>query len=176
MQQPMSETEAEQADRGSPPRALLCHCTDGRFRVRIPDRRKDETYLETVREGLGRHPSVISVETAALTGSVLVSHHGDLDEILSFAASAGLFAACPLPDHDPAVVRWLDALDRFDTDFLFPRMNERPHRAATGLFMLAVLQVVRGSIIPSAPSLLAEAMALLRKARAESEERDRGDS
>jgi len=176
MQRQMSETEPKPADRDRPPRALLRHRTAGRFRVRIADRRKDEAYLENVREGLSRHPSVVRVETAALTGSVLVSHRGDPDEILDFAKSAGLFTVSPSAGHDPAVIRWLDALDRFDTDFLFPRMNERPQRAATGLFMLAVLQVLRGSVIPSAPSLLGEAMALLRKARAESERCDRDDS
>lgn len=175
MQRRTSETEAEPVDPAEPPRALLCHRTDGRFRVRIADHRKDDAYLEKVRERLGRHPSVVGVETAALTGSVLVSHRGDADEILAFAAGSGLFAVSSGMDREPAVVRWLDALDRFDTDFLFPRMNEKPQRAATGLFMLAVLQAVRGSVIPSAPSLLGEAMALLRKARAESAARERND-
>lgn len=169
MQQETSETGAKSVDRTRVPRASLCHRTEGRFRVRVAEHRKDEAYLAAVREVLSSHPAVSRVETAALTGSVLVLHRGDASEILSFAAAAGLFEVCAPVDHGPAIVHWLDALDRFDTDFLFPRMNEKPQRAATGLFMLAVLQALRGSVLPSAPSILGEAMALLRKARAESE-------
>ena len=44
------------------------------------------------------------------------------------------------------IVDWLDRLDRFDTEFLFAKMERSPQRAATGLFMLAVLQALEFSI------------------------------
>jgi hypothetical protein len=169
MQHKTSETGAEPADRVKPPCAVLCHQTVGRFRLRIAERRKDDAYFQQVREGLQRHASVLGVETTSLTGSVLVLHRGDSAEILSDAENADLFRVAPKEHQPPPIVHWLDALDRFDEDFLFPRMNEKPQRAAIGLFMLAVLQALRGSILPSAPSLLGEAMALLRKTRAERE-------
>ena len=164
MQHKTSKTGVESVDRTQAPRAALCHETAGRFRLRIAERRKDEAYLREVREGLARHVLVLKVETASLTGSVLVLHRGDRAEILSYAERSGLFRVASRERHAPAIIRWLDALDRFDTDFLFPHMNERPQRAAAGLFMLAVLQVLRGSVLPSAPTLLGEAMRLLREA------------
>lgn len=168
MGQETSKTEPEPADRTSAPEALLCHRTKGRFRVRIAERRRDEEYLREVRRALERHVAVVAVETTALTASVLVVHRGELEEILTYAERAGLFQLVTR-EQDPAIVRWLDALDRFDTDVLLPRLNDKPQRAATGLFMLAVLQALRGSILPSAPTLLAEAMVLLREARARAE-------
>lgn len=176
MHEKTADTAVEPAEQSRAPRALLCHRTDGRFRVRVAEHRKDDAYLEAVREALSSHPSVISVETTALTASVLVLHRGETEEVLRFASTAGLFEVVPAGDRDPAIVRWLDALDRFDTDFLFPQMEDKPQRAATGLFMLAVLQVLRGSTLPSAPTLLGDAMSLLRKAREAAQRNKRGDS
>jgi hypothetical protein len=144
--------------------------------VRVPARRKDETYFEQAKRALGGHASVRAVETTSMTASILVLHEGDSAEILSDAERAGLFRV-ESPEHrDPTVVRWLDALDRFDSDFLFARMDQKPQRAATGLFMLAVLQALSGSILPSAPTLLGEAMRLLREARQRSERERRSDA
>jgi hypothetical protein len=151
------------------PKALLCHQTTGRFRVRIPEKRKDDAYFACVKAAIEQLPSVVGVETSAMTGSVLVVHTGDCNELLRQAERAELFRRTEETPQTRTIVHWLDQLDRFDSDFLFARMEQKPQRAATGLFMLAVLQVIRGSIIPSAPSLLGEAMSLLRKARAETE-------
>ena len=172
MQQKTSETQAESVDRAQAPSAVLCHQTVGRFRVRVASRRKDDSYLRLVRETLERHGSVLEVETMSLTASVRVLHRGDLMEVLSYAENAGLFRVTPKEPRAPTIVHWLDMLDRFDTDVLFPRMEKNPQHAATGLFMLAVLQVLRGSVLPSAPSLLAEAMALLRQAKQRNERDD----
>jgi hypothetical protein len=133
--------------------------------VRIAERRGDAAYFAEVREALEQELSVREIATNAHTGSVLVLHRGDLTDLLQRAHDIGLFRTKPAEARTPTIVHWLDNLDRFDREFLFARMRERPQRAATGLFMLAVLQVLRGSILPSAPSLLGEAMALLREGR-----------
>ena len=172
MQHETSKTGAEPAERTKAPPASLCHQTAGRFRVRIRERRNDEAYLRNLRETLKRHTEVIEVETTSLTGSVLVLHRGSIEEILGYAENAGLFRVRPAEGGGPPFVRMIEALERFDSDFVFARMNEQPERAATGLVLLAVVQVLRGSVIPSAPSLLAAAMALLREARQRAEQRD----
>lgn len=166
MHQQTSETGAKPADQHMLPCAVVCHRAPGRFRVRIVERRRDEAYFTRVGEALAQEPSVLEVTTNPRTGSVLVLHRGDLAALLERARAIGLFSTKPAEPRTPTVVQWLDDLDRFDADFLFARMRERPERAATGLFMLAVLQALRGSFLPSAPSLLGEAMGLLREARA----------
>lgn len=158
------------------PKARLCHQTTGRFRVRIPERRKDDTYFAQVKEAFEQLAPVIEVETTPMTGSVLVIHTGDCDELLRQVERAGLFQRTEESRRTATIAHWLDRLDRFDRDFLFARMEQEPQRAATGLFMLSVLQMIRGSIIPSAPSLLGEAMGLLRKARAEAERNEDPDA
>ncbi|MGD8316693.1 MAG: hypothetical protein PVH21_10770 [Myxococcales bacterium] len=160
-------TEAESAEASMLPKALLCHRTVGRFRVRVPEKRKDEAYFSTVKQVLEQHEAVHEVRIAPVTASVLVIHGGQCAQLLDHAENAGLFRSAEERRPSPTVVQWLDRLDRFDSEFLFARMAQHPQRAATGLFMLAVLQVVRGSIIPSAPSLLGEAMRLLREAERE---------
>jgi hypothetical protein len=170
-----SQTETEPVDRAMAPRALLCHRMEGRFRLRIAECRGDAAYFERVQEALGRHASAHEVSINPFTGSVLVLHHGDPAELLDHAEEIGLFRTTTERHETATIVHWLDELDRFDTDFLFARMKERPQRAATGLFMLAVLQALRGSFLPSAPSLLGEAMQLLRDAR-EKARSERGGS
>lgn len=165
--------EATSADSAAPPEALLCHETSGRFRVRIPDKRKDAAYFEQVRGVMLRAPAVHEVETNAMTGSVLVIHTGDSGSLLEHAEREGLFRRTDEQPQGGTIVDWLDRLDRFDSEFLFAKMERSPQRAATGLFMLAVLQALRGSIIPSAPSLLGEAMRLLRESRSTENDRSK---
>lgn len=157
------------------PKALLCHRTVGRFRVRVPEKRKDEDYFDAVKKALEEHEAVHEVRTTPLTASVLVIHRGECSDLLDHAESAGLFRSAEEPPPSRTIVDWLDRLDRFDSEFLFARMGQEPQRAATGLFMLAVFQVIRGSIIPSAPSLLGEAMRLLREADREGSSAPGGD-
>ena len=164
MPQETSQRGTERVEPGAAPGAVLCHQIPGRFRLRVSERRSDEAYFAHVCEELEQQAVVVSVSTNPSTGSVLVFHGGDPGELFQHAESIGLFRITTERRETGTVVELLDALDRFDTDFLFARMNERPQRAATGLFMLAVLQALRGSFLPSAPSLLGEAMRLLREA------------
>ncbi len=159
------ETEAKRAE--APPRATaaLCHQSTGRFRVRCSERRGDEAYFEGVKQVLEQHVSVLEVATNPNTGSILVLHRGDCSELLKHAEAAGLFRCETPKDTRQTIVHWLDRLDRFDAEVLWARMDQNPQRAATGLFMLAVLQALRGSILPSGPTLLGEAMRLLRQHR-----------
>jgi hypothetical protein len=143
--------------------AWLCHQTSGRFRARVPERRGDDAYFARVKETLEQHASTLEVVTNPVTASILVFHRGNSADLLSHAEATGLFRATAEGPTPVNVVRWLDKLDRFDTEFLFARINESPQRAATGLFMLAVFQALRGSVLPSAPTLLGEAMRLLRQ-------------
>jgi hypothetical protein len=156
--------------------AAVCHQSAGRFRVRCRERRGDEAYFARAKQALEQHASVLEVATNPTTGSILVLHRGDCSELLNHAEGAGLFRCQTPRDTTQTIVHWLDRLDRFDAEVLWARMDQNPQRAATGLFMLAVLQALRGGILPSAPTLLGEAMRLLRKHRDEGERQDDGES
>lgn len=162
-------TGAKRADKTTVDKASLCHRTTGRFRVRIPARRGDEAFFARARQVLLQHASVREVRANAMTGSLLVLHVGECAEILAHGEAVGLFESTREPPTRQTIAGWLDRLDKFDEDFLWARMDDSPQRAATGLFMLAVLQALRGSILPSAPTLLGEAMRLLRERRASAE-------
>lgn len=171
-----SQAGAASADEVALPLAVLSHRTAGRFRVRVPGKRKDEPYFVRAKRVLEQHDAVDEVHIAPTTGSILVIHGGNHSVLLEHAADAGLFHCVEQHPASGNIVDWLARLDRFDREFLFARMRRQPQRAAIGLFMLAVMQVARGSVIPSAPSLLAEAMRLLREASSKSGGEDEDDA
>ena len=156
------------------PKALLCHQVPGRFRVRVPDRRGDDPYFARIEAGLKQNSAALQVTTNPLTGSVLVLHAGDGTDLLDHAERAGLFVCTTERPPSETIASWLDRLDRFDAEVVWARMGKEPQRAATGLFMLAVLQALRGSVLPSAPTLLGEAMRLLRNSAAADSSRTPG--
>jgi hypothetical protein len=172
------EPPKKAAKRAEPPMlatAWLCHQTSGRFRARVPERRGDDAYFARVKEALEQHDATVEVVTNPVTASILVLHRGNSADLLSYAETAGLFRATTEGPAPATVARWLDKLDRFDTEVLFARIKENPQRAATGLFMLAVFQALRGSVLPSAPTLLGEAMRLLRQWHEKQERSESGE-
>jgi hypothetical protein len=56
----------------APPEARVSHRTRSRVRVRIPSRRGDAGYFETLRERLSRHRDVEDIRVNPLTGSLLL--------------------------------------------------------------------------------------------------------
>ncbi len=145
------------------PKAFLCHQVPTRFRVRVPDRRGDDAYFAEVKTGLEQNAAALEVTTNPATGSVLVFHSGDGADLLNHAETTGLFLCTQERPSPTTIVDWLDRLDTFDSEVLWERLDRNPQRAATGFFMLAVLQVLRGSVLPSAGTLLGEAMRILRE-------------
>lgn len=78
--------------------AYVSHRSTGRIRIRIPDKRKDLNYFSRIQELFEKDPSV-HVRVTAITGSVLIEHRTDFEEIMRRAKEAGLFdySSEPLP-------------------------------------------------------------------------------
>ena len=162
MPQKTPETGAEPVESPSLAEGWLCHETAGRVRVRVPERRGDDGYFAHVKEVLERHGSAPEVTTNPFTGSVLVLHRGDTSDLLAYAEKTGLFRTAKQRPRPPTGIDWFDKLGSFDPEVLSARMKERPRRSAAGLLMLAAFQALRGSVLPSATTLLGDAMRLAR--------------
>ncbi len=84
-----------------PADAQVCHQIPGRFRVKVPGRRRDEVYFLNARECILRCEGVISVATQPLTASLLIRHAGNIGAIVRYAQEQGLFRlvgnAAPTP-------------------------------------------------------------------------------
>ena len=73
------------------PLARVVHALPCRKRIRIPEKRGDEAYFATVKEGLANCPGVLEVEINPATAGVLVHHAADAGHFLRSAAEQELF-------------------------------------------------------------------------------------
>ena len=83
-----------------PARAIVEHRVPGRVRVRIPSKRRDPSFFEAVVQKIRQHPRVHELSANLHTGSVVIHHSGNADEILSLA-----FDLFELNDSDEASKR-----------------------------------------------------------------------
>lgn len=73
------------------PDAYITHWSKQRLRIRIPAEKKNPSYFAILRESLSRLPGVQQVEVNPVTGSVLLHHVTELDEIADHAARQEMF-------------------------------------------------------------------------------------
>lgn len=149
------------------PKASLVHRMPGRARFRIDRKRNDQGYFNSVADRLGDLPGVSRVETNASTGSVLVHHEGNLDNILDemFGNSElgrlveFVFTAPPVARRLRSEIMVLDnAVQRFSGGNLDLGMV-----ASFGLLGLAALQLFVGLQVSGAVSLAWYATELARR-------------
>lgn len=153
------------------PQGRICHLSAGRLRIRIPERRRDEAFFDSVAAQLTGWDSVDRVEVNPLTASVLV-HFADADALFAeierrndlFTLAAEPIEAgeasdrVPLTDRvtrlwkkgDKALRRWSGG----STDIR--------NAAFAVLVASAVYQLLRGQIFPPAGTLLWDAGEMLR--------------
>jgi hypothetical protein len=74
------------------PEALCIHRTTGRFRVKIPAAKGNKVYFDHVQEQLSRCPLVTSAVANPVTGSVLISHTGNVNEIAEYTEKNNIFS------------------------------------------------------------------------------------
>ena len=120
------------------PSAVVVHAMAGRTRLRIEARRGDNAFFASIATGLSALQGVDHVGVRPLTGGVLIQHHLPLPQVAEAAARARLFT---LAGSDAARPPYRAAL----TD---PRTM-----VAIGLGAFALLQLMRGRILPPAITL-----------------------
>lgn len=120
------------------PFAATVHAIPGRTRLRIEARRGDDFFFASIATGLSSIAGVDHVEVRPLTGSVLIRHSAPLARIAEAAAQARMFTMIevePLSRQDRAAPLDAKAI------------------TAIGLGFFALLQLMRGRILPPAVTL-----------------------
>jgi hypothetical protein len=125
-----------------PPAAFLAHASEGRARLRVPERRGDAGYFSSSAARLAQFEGVLAVTPRAVTASLVIEHEGDFAAIAERARALGLFALEPAPQEENPAAR-----------LAAPRL-------AAVLGALAVVQLLRQRVLPPAVTLLWYAAAL----------------
>jgi hypothetical protein len=122
------------------PMAYVAHQIPGRIRLRVPDRRGDNRYFESVRKTLSEHPAVERLRASPVSASIVIHHQGAATPITAAASQRGLFEIAPAPSASQAAPR-KEARAASGSPF---------DPVATGLAGLALLQASRGQVFGSA--------------------------
>ena len=127
--------------------AYVSHSSQGRLRIRIPEKRKDFEYFSQTQKALNQIFPGLPVEVNAFTGSVLIVHDREnAQAIISRAKEEGLFdCVSPAPS-----VRKVPAL----TDIM------KEPWVVKGMMGLGFLQILRGRPLAPSSSLLMDAYRL----------------
>lgn len=143
------------------PAARISHFTARRLRIKIPEKRRDRAFFDTVADRLGRWQSVDRVETNPLTASVLL-HFTDPESLfLEAVAKNDLFDIdfdTAFASHsEPIVTR--AAVQSFEAaDVAVRRWTENQIDMRGMLFLLllagGVYQLLRRRLATPAPTLL----------------------
>jgi hypothetical protein len=119
------------------PRARIASAVPGRLRLRFSAQRGDAAFFATLAPRALVLPGVLAARATPATGGLLLRFHGDLAALLEAAARERLFAAT-LPREAG----------------LASRPAELGRIGGTALALLAVVQALRGAVLPPAVTLL----------------------
>lgn len=153
------------------PEARVCHLTNGRLRVRIPEKRRDEAFFSRVKERLASWRSIEDVEVNPLTASVLV-HFRDLGAMFAENAMKNDLFTVDFETLRAKHERPHQSLTAWarrcwgDADKLLRRWTDGNADIRSAAFLIAVIgalvQLSRGQIAPPAATLLWDAGEMLR--------------
>jgi|GEM_PF-1432982 len=149
-------------------RAHIHHELPSRLRLYIPSKRKDVPFFEHLQQVLGECDEVDGVVVNAATGSVVIHHHGTVDELAKFAKHHHLFQIepkrkAPIEVQRPPAARIASRLRKlnhtitkhsngqFDLGFL----------TACGLVALAFFQAGNRRVLPPAWTLISQALSVI---------------
>jgi len=131
------------------PAAVIVHRTKSRIRLRIAEKKRDGDYFSNVREEIRRQPGVDSVESNALTGSLLIQGKIiDPDALIQTAVKQELFQVRTTPVcAGPLAVevrRPLGCVDRLLTGFS-SGWADLPSLVFLGLLVHGIIEIARGN-------------------------------
>lgn len=154
------------------PTAYVSHQIQGRVRIRVPSRRRDRNYFDTIIRNLRDCEGIRSIETNTLTGSVLILHTLDLESIARHAERQGLFTL------DRSEVRFKPFTHGISNQFrlLDERLKTKTSGALDlesltflGFLIAGAAQLAKKNIWPAGASLLWYAANVLPEVMAERE-------
>src|SRR5689334_10463976 len=143
------------------PAARISHFTPRRLRIKVPEKRRDRAFFDTVAERLAAWDTIEAVETNPLTASVLI-HFSDPQRLFLEAAAKNdlfdidfdaAFAGATAPVATEAAVRSFETADRTLRRWT---QNQVDMRSALFLVLLAggMFQLLRRRLDTPAPTLL----------------------
>ncbi len=143
------------------PAARISHYTPRRLRIKVPEKRRDRAFFDSVAEQLATWGSVERVETNPLTASVLI-HFSEPEKLFLEAAAKNdlfdidldaAFADSSEPVMTQAAVRSFQTADNALRDWT---KNEIDMRSVLFVLLLAggVFQLLRRRLDAPAPTLL----------------------
>jgi hypothetical protein len=143
------------------PAARISHFTARRLRIKVPEKRRDRAFFDTVAERLTSWDSVEGIETNPLTASVLI-HFSDPERLFLEAALKNdlfdidldaAFADSPQPAVTEAAVQSFETADNALRRWT---ANQIDIRGALFFLLLAggVFQLLRRRLDTPAPTLL----------------------
>jgi hypothetical protein len=143
------------------PAARISHFTPRRLRIKVPEKRRDRAFFDTVAERLAAWDTIEAVETNPLTASILI-HFSDPERLfLEAAAKNDLFDidfdAAFADSSEPVITQ--AAVQSFQTaDDVLRRwtQNQIDMRGVLFVLLLAggVVQLLRRRLEAPAPTLL----------------------
>jgi hypothetical protein len=71
--------------------AILSHQSPGRLRLRIPSKKGDGLFFQSLKDQLSTLSGVERIDVNPITGSILLIHSIDAEKIAQFARGKGLF-------------------------------------------------------------------------------------
>lgn len=143
------------------PDGYICHLTNERVRIRIPDRRRDSAFFEKLRKQLSSWPSIERVDVNPITASVLIyfndatslfddhQEHNDMFRLVAPDPATTSFGLNGEPIVETAR-KGLAAIDRSLREGSGGRIDLRA-LAFLGLVGAGLVQLVAGRI--SAPAV-----------------------
>jgi hypothetical protein len=146
------------------PTAYIAHQIPGRVRLKIPAKRGDARYFESIASLFTDCREVHYSETNPTTGSILILHEGDLMPLIQRAEQQSLFQiACQPSATIPLKARTTDSFKQ--TDSSLKNLTNGGLDLATVLFLgliaLAIYQALEGNVLAPASTLLWYAFATL---------------
>ena len=137
------------------PTGRVTHQMQGRLRLRIADKRRDEMYFALLKETLAQCQGVESVSVSPLAGSVLVVGTAAADEVIRFGQKAELFEVIE-ERLTPYSDRLSDQVDRFDLRLRQATRGQLDVTAlaTVGLVAAGLWQISRRRVLPEALTIL----------------------
>lgn len=149
------------------PKAYIKHQVAGRVRLKIPAKRGDEAYFETLTETFAECASITQLQSNADAGSVLLQFDETLfEDVVVFAATHGLFIVVDGEEWmaNRSIASW-SALGVSHVDTQLNRLSDGRVDLRSVLFLgfmgLAVHQAVRGNVMLPASTFFWRALELL---------------
>lgn len=146
------------------PQAFLTSSFGDRMRMRIPSRKGEDSFFRELETRLRQNDAIYEVSANPLTGSVLIRHGLDLEELAAFGLENGLFVLRNLRDRERPL---LDLADQRVGDLderiaILSRGNlDLDQLLFAGVLGLAAIQFIRGHWLGPATGYLVDAAAIL---------------